>query len=113
MTIGVGFVVGSLTVLACDHVAPSFHKARDLRRGIQDVSSLRYTVAHENAHLRLESQGPNFMTVGLYTAVIAVFMRHVKTVLTALLEERDPEQRRILHEVLRDLLEPFRRGKRR
>lgn len=51
--------------------------------------------------------------VGFYTAVIAVFMRHVKTALTALLEERDPEQRRILHEVLRDLLEPFRRGKRR
>jgi hypothetical protein len=51
--------------------------------------------------------------VGFYTAVIAVFMRHVKTVLTALLEERDPEQRRILHEVLRDLLEPFRREKRR
>src|ERR1035438_7121352 len=70
MTIGVGFVVGSLTVLACDHVAPSFHKARDLRRGIQDVSSLRYTLAHENAHLRLESQGPNFTGM---TSVMGAF----------------------------------------
>jgi hypothetical protein len=54
----------------------------------------------------------NFLVV-FYAAVIAVFVRHIGTVLKALLDERDPEQRRILREVLRDLLEPFRRGKRR
>lgn len=53
----------------------------------------------------------SFLVV-FYTAVIAVFVRHIGTILTTLLEERDPEQRRILREVLRDLLEPFGRGKR-
>lgn len=51
--------------------------------------------------------------VGLYTVVIAVFVRYIGKVLQALLDERDPEQRRILRDVLRELLEPFRRGKRR
>jgi hypothetical protein len=51
--------------------------------------------------------------VGFYAAVIAVLVRDIGIVLRALLEERDPEQRRILREVLRDLLESFRRGKHR
>jgi hypothetical protein len=48
-----------------------------------------------------------------YMAVVAVLMRHVGVVLRALLDERDPEQRRILRDVLRELLEPFRRRGRR
>ena len=48
-----------------------------------------------------------------YAAVMAAFVRHIGAVLQALLDERDPEQRRILRDVLRELLEPFRRGKRR
>ena len=54
----------------------------------------------------------SFLVV-LYATVIAVFVRHIGTVLRALLEEREPEQRRILREVLRDLLELFRQGKHR
>lgn len=49
--------------------------------------------------------------VVFYAAVLAVLVRHAGALLRALLQERDPEQRRILREVLRDLLEPFRRGK--
>lgn len=51
--------------------------------------------------------------VVFYTAVIAVLVRHIGTVLRALLEERDPERQHVLREVLRDLLELFHRGKRR
>lgn len=54
----------------------------------------------------------SFLVV-FYASVIAVFVRHIGTVLKALLEERELAQRRILREVLRELLEPFRRGKRR
>jgi hypothetical protein len=53
------------------------------------------------------------LLVIFYAAVMAVFVRHIGEVLRALLEEHDPKRRRVLHEVLRDLLEPFRRGKRR
>jgi hypothetical protein len=69
MTIGIGFVVGSQTVLACDHVI-SPRQARDLRRGIDDVSRLRYTLAHENAHLHLEGNSPNASEM---TAVLEAF----------------------------------------
>ena len=48
-----------------------------------------------------------------YTAVIAVFMRHVGTVLKALLQEPDPTVKDILRRTLENLLEPFRRGQRR
>jgi len=41
--------------------------------------------------------------VVFYTAVIAVLVRHIGTVLKALLEERDPERQHVLREVLRDL----------
>ena len=58
MTIGIAVVAGPRAVLARDHfIFP--RQARDLRRGIEDVSSLRYTLAHENAHLQLESRSPN------------------------------------------------------
>ena len=59
MTIGIAVVTGSNAYFAFDG-AISRRQARDLRRGIEDVSSLRYTLAHENAHLELESQGRNF-----------------------------------------------------
>jgi hypothetical protein len=48
-----------------------------------------------------------------FAAMVAVFVRYVGKVLRALLRERDPEQRRILQQVLRDLLELFRPGKHR
>ena len=48
-----------------------------------------------------------------FAAMVAVFVRYVGKVLRALLGERDPELQRILHQVLRDLLELFRRGKHR
>jgi hypothetical protein len=58
----------------------------------------------------------SFLVV-FYATVIAVFVRHIGTVLTAMLEERDPRQkeilREVLREVLRDLLDLFRRGKHR
>ena len=59
MTIGIAVVVSPRAVLTCDHVIFP-RQARDLRRGIEDVSSLRYTLAHENAHLQLEPRSPNF-----------------------------------------------------
>jgi hypothetical protein len=59
MTIGIAVVTGSDAYLASDGVI-SPRQARDLRRDIQDVSSLRYTLAHENAHLQLDSRSPNF-----------------------------------------------------
>jgi hypothetical protein len=46
-----------------------------------------------------------------YAAVVAVFLRHIRAVLTALLEERDPRLKEILRDVLRDLLELFRHGR--
>lgn len=49
--------------------------------------------------------------VVFYMAVIAVLVRHIGTVLKTLLEESDPERQHVLREVLRDLLELFRRGK--
>ena len=48
-----------------------------------------------------------------FAVIVVIFVRYVGKVLHALLGERDPEQRRILHQVLRDLLELFRRGKHR
>jgi hypothetical protein len=48
-----------------------------------------------------------------YMAVMAMFVRHVGAVVRVLLEERDPELKEILRQTIRDLLEPFRRGKRR
>jgi hypothetical protein len=48
-----------------------------------------------------------------YMAVTAVFVWHIGTVLKQVLEEPDPERQRFLREVLRDLLEPFLRRRRR
>jgi hypothetical protein len=45
-------VVGPGTVLTSNHVI-AHRQARDLRRGIEDLSRLRYDLAHENAHLQL------------------------------------------------------------
>jgi hypothetical protein len=59
MTTGGAFHASSRVVLTCAHVI-SPKRARDLRRSIDDVSSMRYTLAHENAHLELESRRPNF-----------------------------------------------------
>jgi hypothetical protein len=52
----------------------------------------------------------SFLVV-FYAVVIAVFVRHIGTVLKAVLEERDPRLKEILREVLQDLLELFRHGR--
>ena len=61
---GSGVLIGRGLVLTAAHVIYPRH-AGDLRRGIEDVSRLRNTLAHEDAHLQLESRSPNFtgMTV--------------------------------------------------
>ena len=48
---------------------------------------------------------------GLLRIVIAVFVRHIGTVLKAVLEEPDPRLKDILREVLQDLLDLFRPGR--
>ena len=53
------------------------------------------------------------LVVIFYVFVLVVFVWYIGRVLRALLEERDPERQHILREVLRDLLELFRRGERR
>ena len=45
-------------------------------------------------------------------AVVAVFVWYIGEVLRALLEEKDPKLKEILRQVLGDLLETFRRGRR-
>jgi hypothetical protein len=69
VTISIAVVAGPHTFLACDHVI-SPRQARGLWRGIEDMSSLRYTLAHENAHLQLESRNPN--VTGM-TAFLGIF----------------------------------------
>jgi hypothetical protein len=61
-------VVGPGTVLTSNHVIAS-RQARELRRGIEDVSRLRYDLAHENADLPVLA-GVN--STGM-TACLAVF----------------------------------------
>jgi hypothetical protein len=60
---------GSHRALLASAHPPSLRQARQLQRGIEDVSSLRYTLAHEHAHLELESQGPNLTRT---TAILGV-----------------------------------------
>ena len=52
----------------------------------------------------------SFLVV-FYAIVIAVFVRHIGTVLKAVLEEPDPRLKDILREVLQDLLDLFRPGR--
>jgi len=53
------------------------------------------------------------LLVIFYVAVEVVFIRLIGEVLRALLQERDPKVKEILRLTLRDLLDRFRRGKRR
>jgi hypothetical protein len=55
-------------------------------------------------------QAALFLAV-FFALVVAVFVRHVGEVLRAVLDERDLDRQRILRQVLRDLLELFRRGR--
>lgn len=56
-----GLIVGTGSVLTCVHVTlPTLDHARDLRSSIEDVSRLRFSLAHENAHLVLAPSGPNY-----------------------------------------------------
>jgi hypothetical protein len=57
-------VVGPRTVLTYKSVI-AHRQARDLRRGIEDVSRLRYDLAHENAHLQLPGANSTGMTAYL------------------------------------------------
>jgi hypothetical protein len=52
----------------------------------------------------------SFLVV-FYAVVIAVFVRHIGSVLKAVLEEPDPRLKDILREVLQDLLDLFRPGR--
>lgn len=66
---GSGVLVAPGVVLTAAHVISPRHVG-DLRRGIEDVSKLRYTLAHEDAHLQLGSRGPNFTGM---TAILGGF----------------------------------------
>jgi len=70
MRTGIGFFVSHRALVTSAQVISS-GQVRVLRRGIDEVSSLRYTLAHENAHLELEPlKGPNFTGM---TAILGAF----------------------------------------
>jgi hypothetical protein len=65
--------------------------------------------------LRLLAEiGPGVIWVLIFTAaVVAIFVVYVGIALWATLRATDVEQRKVRHEILRDLLELFHRGRRR